>query len=76
MAKISVHGGPTDQNQPGYFELGQSYMSPEVTETDVQPNEEVLVSDEEPVDEEDLEPEYESDSETTPPPTNLNSNIP
>ena len=34
MPKISVHGGPSDQNKPGYFDLGQSEQSPEVVEVE------------------------------------------
>jgi hypothetical protein len=32
MAKISRAAGPTDMDQPGYFDLGRSEQSPRVTE--------------------------------------------
>lgn len=34
MPKISEHAGPTDESQPGYYDKGESFQSPEVITTE------------------------------------------
>jgi hypothetical protein len=36
MPKIAVHGGPTSEGEPGYFEPGRSHQSPNVLVTEEQ----------------------------------------
>jgi hypothetical protein len=35
MPKISEAGGPTDENQPDYYDQGKSFQSPNVTDAEV-----------------------------------------